>query len=175
MKLPARNGPIPGLHDIHLPQSPGWWPPAPGWWVLAVVLVIASIALIRHALRLLTSRRRIRNALRDFDSAVAAASDSPARLAAASQMLRRAAKVGHPAAALFAGDAWLRFLDGDDPSRPFSNDPGRLLRDGGFQRSVEPDIGATLRLARTRFVELLNRGNSLHQRVEKNDVEPDHA
>lgn len=175
MKLPAMNGPVSGLRDIHLPQSPGWWPPAPGWWVLAIVLVIASIALVRSALRLLTSRRRIRNALRDFDNALAAVSDSPERLAAASQMLRRAAKIAHPAAALFAGDAWLRFLDGDHPLRPFSNDPGRLLRDGGFQRSVQPDIEPTLRLARMRFVELLNRGNSMHQRARKNDVEQDHA
>jgi len=151
------SGPGPALRDIHLPPAPGWWPPAPGWWVLAILLAIALTWSLRRLLRAQSHQRRIRNALQDFDSALADASDAPAQLAAASQLLRRAAKTRDPAAAQLDGDAWLHFLDGGDPAQPFSNEPGRLLRDGGFRRVVESDVAPVLKLARARFISLLKR------------------
>ncbi|MEO8743340.1 MAG: DUF4381 family protein [Lysobacteraceae bacterium] len=148
---------LPGLRDIHLPPPPGWWPPAPGWWALAVVLLIVVSWTVRRMLRLRSRRRRIRNALHAYDVALANAGGASARIAAASEALRRAAKWREPSAALLEGDAWLRFLDGDDPAKPFSNGDGKLLRDGGFRRSVDEDVAPTLTLARARFVQLLER------------------
>ncbi|MBS0213074.1 MAG: DUF4381 domain-containing protein [Proteobacteria bacterium] len=142
---------VPVLHPIHLPPTPGWWPPAPGWWMLAaVVLAVLTWA----ALRWLRARRhaqRLAAALHAFDAAQGDAVDAPARLAVASAWLRRAARMRDPAAATLAGSAWLAFLDGDDPRRPFSQGAGALLVDGGFRRRIDADIAPTLALARARF------------------------
>jgi hypothetical protein len=154
------NATIPGLRDIHLPPSPGWWPPAPGWWMLAAVLLIAAAWAVRRILRLRRDRHRIASALRDYDRALAVANDAPARLAAASLHLRRAAKARDPGAASLEGDAWLRFLDGDDPTQPFSIGVGRLLRDGGFRREIGDDIAPTIAVARARFIALLGRDHA---------------
>ncbi|HTD29556.1 MAG TPA: DUF4381 domain-containing protein [Xanthomonadaceae bacterium] len=154
------TGTIPALRDIHLPASPGWWPPAPGWWMLAILLAVALAWSVRRMLRMLRRRRRVRYALHAYDNALANANDAPARLAAVSQLLRRAAMTSDQVAAQLDGDAWLRFLDGDDPTQPFSNAPGSLLRDGGFRRVVDEDIAPTLALARVRFVALLERDHA---------------
>ena len=151
---------LPGLRDIHLPPSPGWWPPAPGWWVLAGLLLVATLWIARRLLRMRLRHRRIRDALRAYDAALANADAASTRIAAASECLRRAAKLHKPSAALLEGDAWLRFLDGDDPEKPFSHGDGRLLRDGGFRRSVDEDIAPALALARARFVHLLEHADA---------------
>jgi hypothetical protein len=149
-----------GLRDIHLPPPPGWWPPAPGWWILAAAVLMGWLWIVRRILRARAHRRRIANALRDYDLALANGQDAPAKIAAASLSLRRAAKMREPAAALLEGDAWLRFLDGDDPAQPFSNGAGRLLVDGGFRRSIDADIAPALVLARARFAQLLERADA---------------
>ncbi len=59
-----------------------------------------------------------------------------ARLGAASELLRRAARRRAPQAALLQGEDWLRFLDGQ-ARRDFSEGDGRLLLDGGFRRQVD--------------------------------------
>ena len=149
-----------GLRDIHLPPPPGWWPPAPGWWLLAMLLLVAIVWIARRVLRMRSRRRRVHNALHEYDTTLANTHEASARIAAASQALRRVAKWREPSAALLEGDAWLRFLDGEDPAKPFSNGDGKLLRDGGFRRSVDQDIAPTLALARARFVQLLERADA---------------
>jgi len=37
--------PLAGLHDIHMPEAIGWWPPAPGWWLLLGLVFISIAAL----------------------------------------------------------------------------------------------------------------------------------
>lgn len=150
---------LPALRDIHLPPSPGWWPPAPGWWVLAALLLVAFAWAARRAWRLRKRRRLIAASRREYDRALEAARDAPAKLAAASLLLRRAANAGDPHAASLEGEAWLRYLDGDDPVQPFSTGAGKLLRDGGFRREVADDIAPTLTLARQRFIALLERAH----------------
>jgi hypothetical protein len=148
---------MPALRDIHLPPSPSWWPPAPGWWVLAALLLAVFAWAARRALRVRKRRRLIAASRKEYDRSLDAARDAPGKLAAASLLLRRAAHASDPHAASLEGDAWLRFLDGDDPAQPFSMGAGTLLRDGGFRREVAGDIAPTLALARQRFIALLER------------------
>ena len=150
---------LPALRDIHLPPQPDWWPPAPGWWVLAAVLLLAFAWVVRRALRTRKRRRRLATARKEYDRALEAAADAPGKLAAASLMLRRAAKAGDPHAASLEGEAWLRYLDGDDQAQPFSTGAGKLLIDGGFRREVAGDIAPILMLARQRFIVLLERAD----------------
>ncbi len=154
------TGAISALRDIHLPPSPGWWPPAPGWWVVAASLLIAMAWTTRRMLHARSRHHRIRNALRDYDTALAGAHQASAKIAAASLLLRRAAKARDAGAAMLEGDAWLHFLDGDDATQPFSDGVGRLLRDGGFRRDLADDIAPALTLARRRFAALLERGDA---------------
>jgi len=145
---------IPGLHDIHLPPAAGWWPPAPGWWVLAGLLIAALAWMLRRTSLARRRSRRLAAALREFDGALGAGQDAPSRLAAASSLLRRAARIHHPSAASLDGGAWLEFLDGGDPARPFSRGQGAVFADGAFRRHLDADIEPALALARTRFANL---------------------
>lgn len=142
------------LRDVHLPTAPGWWPLAPGWWlVLAAVALVVIAVVARRARR--ARRRRRWSAL--FDGGLAAATGPAARLGAASELLRRAARRRAPQAALLQGEDWLRFLDGQ-ARRDFSEGDGRLLLDGGFRRQVdEAQAARACALARGRFVELMER------------------
>lgn len=146
---------IPGLHGIHLPPAPAWWPPAPGWWVLAALAIAMLAWALRRGWCARTRRRRMVAALAQFDAGIAASPDASARLAAASVLLRRAAQARHRSAATLVGAAWLAFLDGDDPARPFSQGCGTVLADGAFRRDVHTDVAPTLALARARFASLL--------------------
>ncbi len=140
------------LRDVHLPQAPDWWPPAPGWWlvftgVLLVALVIGTWLWLRR-------RRRLRwEAL--FDHQLAAAGSGPARLAAASELLRRAARRVDANAVQLQGEAWLRFLDGRK-LHDFSAGGGRILLEGGYRPQVDDaQVQRATQLARARFLELM--------------------
>lgn len=137
----------PQLADIHLPAAPSWWPPAPGWWLLAVLL-LALLVLLMGWLRRRARRAYWRKMLRvEFDTALAltsAAADEARQVAALSTLLRRAALRFAPQAAHMQGADWLRFLDGDDPAKPFSDGPGRLLLDGPYRRQVDADAARAL-------------------------------
>lgn len=144
------------LRDIHQPPAPPWWPPAPGWWLLfALLLALAAVATWWWWRR----RRHRAEVARLFDARVRAAATPVAQIAAASELLRRAARRRDPAADRLQGDAWLRFLDGDataDSHKAFSDGPGRVLLDGGFRREIDKaDAEALLPLARARYLELM--------------------
>lgn len=139
------------LRDIHQPPAPPLWPPAPGWWLLAAALLAIGLG---FALWRARQRRQARRRAALFDDAVGAAATASDQVAAMSELLRRAARLRDPAADRLQGDAWLALLDGDDPARPFSSGPGRLVLDGGFRPEVDAAQVAELRaLARTRFLQ----------------------
>lgn len=140
------------LRDVHVPPAPGWWPPAPGWWLALLVIALAvAIPLLLQQRR--RARRRRWAAL--FDRDCDAASAPPVQVAAASELLRRAARNVDRHADRLQGQAWLTFLDGTN-GQPFSAGPGRLLEDGGYRRRVDPRQLEQLReLARARFVQLM--------------------
>jgi hypothetical protein len=142
------------LRDIHIPTAPPWWPPAPGWWmVILLVLLVAAIAMGVAARR----RLRRRAIARLFDDAVARAGSAPERIAAMSELLRRASLRRDPAAATLQGDDWLRFLDHGVAMPSFADDSGRLLLEGGFRREVsEADVEALRPRARARFLEWMD-------------------
>jgi hypothetical protein len=141
----------PVLRDIHLPAEPGWWPPAPGWWVLAGLALLAALWLWRvHARRRRLQRQR--RALHAELDAARAAPDAAAQVAAISLLLRRVAKRHAPHALALRDEAWLRFLDAGDATRPFSNGPGRLLLDGPYRPAIAPeDADALARVVRARL------------------------
>jgi len=151
------NAPV--LRDIQWPDPPGPWPPAWGWWLLAAFLVLGTVLVARAAWRRWRAWRRRRLLASGFDRAVSAADGAAARLAAASEQLRRAARIVDPAATTLAGDAWLCWLDRGDPARPFSRGVGRRLVDGAFAPKAPPhaDDADALALARRRLIELGGR------------------
>ena len=142
------------LRDIHVPPPPPWWPPAPGWWLLGVLLLAVLLVLGWFAWR----RRRRRHALqRIFDDAIAAAPGVPARVAAMSELLRRAAIHRDPRAATLHGEAWLDMLDAGAKRPLFSGDDGRLLLEGGFRPDVDEAAASRLQSrARQRFLEWMD-------------------
>lgn len=143
------------LRDIHLPPEPSWWPPAPGWWLLAVLLLVSAVLLARWAWRCVRARRRLARLMAEFD-AVAGLVDPGARLAAISQLLRRAARLRDPRAANLQGDDWLRFLDQVDDWQPSATDRWRVLLDGPYQPQIDPAaVDALIEVARARFHNLV--------------------
>ncbi|MFC4729401.1 DUF4381 domain-containing protein [Coralloluteibacterium thermophilus] len=151
--LAAQAGPE--LRDIHLPPPPGIWPLAWGWWVL-IALGAVALGILVWSLRRRAVRRRRRAALAGaFDTALAGAGDPAARLRTMSEHLRRAARLRDPGAVALRGDAWLRFLDGDDPSRPFSAGPGRVLESGPYQaRADAAAVAKAEPLVRRRYLDM---------------------
>jgi hypothetical protein len=143
-------GPV--LRDIHLPAAPSWWPPAPGWWALAALVAIALAWLLRrhlHARRMQRARRALQ---REFDRLRADAPDGASQVAAMSLLLRRAAKRYAPAALALRDGDWLRFLDADDASQPFSRGAGRVLADGPYRpRVAQEDADALAPIVRKRL------------------------
>jgi hypothetical protein len=143
------------LRDIHLPVVPSWWPPAPGWWLVAAAFVVAIAAVAwwywrRHA------RRRAHARL--FDTAIERADTPTARIAAISELLRRAARRVDPDAATLTGDDWLAFLDRGLARPVFSIGTGALLHDGAYRRDAAPaDVDALQALARARFLDWMAR------------------
>jgi len=139
------------LRDIHQPPAPPWWPPAIGWWLVAAVVLLAIGAWAWRAWR---HRRRRRGFERLFDAGIAAAATPAARIAAASTLLRRAARMRDPAAAALDGGSWLAYLDTGANAPLFADGEGALLLDGGFRRDVDPArADALVARARTRFLE----------------------
>lgn len=143
------------LRDIHLPLAPGWWPPAPGWWLLGGLLLVALAAAGVMAWRRVRRRRAL---LRMFDQRVDAAADPASRVAAISELLRRAARERDPAAAALQGEDWLAFLDRDAATPAFAGPAGRLLLEGGYRRRVGEDEADALRAAaRQRFLQMVGK------------------
>ncbi|PPU04585.1 DUF4381 domain-containing protein [Xanthomonas arboricola] len=142
------------LRDVHLPPSPPWWPLAPGWWlVIAAVVVVLGSAWWWWRRR----RQQQRRWLAAFDAELQRATTPAQRLAALSGLLRRAARSVDAQADRLQGEAWLQFLDGrKSKTQAFSQGPGRVLLDGGFQRApAVTDLDALQALARQRFLSLM--------------------
>ena len=143
------------LRDVAAGVPPSWWPPAPGWWMVA-----GGLLLLAGAVTLWRWRRVRRRAAfaRIFDAALTSAQTPTARIAAASELLRRAARRIDPHADRLQGEDWLRFLDAGLPQPSFVRGPGALLADGAFRPEVDPEEAQALcELARARYVDWMRR------------------
>lgn len=142
------------IRDVHLPPAPAAWPPGPLAWLLIALAVVALVGILWWFSRVIRRVIRRRRWLAAFDQAVAEGETGPGRLAAASKMLRRLALAVDPQAAVSREDAWLRWLDGRDQSRPFSSGAGRLFELGPFRAEVD-DAAAeeALQVARRRLAQ----------------------
>lgn len=154
----------PELLDIHLPAAPSWWPPAPGWWLLGCVLlaVIVTIALWwRRRSRLRATRLLFERELDALTARHHGPTQTAAQVAGLSVLLRRIVGLHAPEALTLQQDAWLLFLDGDDPSRPFSAGPGRILLDAPYRSSVpQPDAEALFELVRRKLPNWVRPGHA---------------
>lgn len=143
------------LRDIHQPAAPPWWPPAPGWWL---VLAALALALAAFAWRRWRRHAQRRAHARLFDTMVERAGMPGEKIAAMSELLRRAARRIDPAADTLAGDDWLGFLDGGLQQPVFSAGAGAVLRDGAYRRDVTAlDVAGLQALARARFLDWMSR------------------
>lgn len=144
------------LRDVHDVPAPPWWPPAPGWWMLFVgIILLVGGYLAWRAYR----RKRIQRIENLFDSTVALAETPSAKIAAMSELLRRASRRIDPKADKLQGDAWLEFLDRGAAQPVFAAGAGALLRDGGFRRDVsQVEYDALHSVARQRFVQWMGGG-----------------
>jgi len=139
------------LRDVHVPPSPSWWPLAPGWWLLIAAIVLVIVGMTAWRLH----RHRRRQAWQRWFDATSEEDTPAARVAAMSELLRRAARQRDASADRLEGEAWLRFLDGGH-GHAFTQGPGRLLLDGGYRRHVDAaELAAASAVARARFLELM--------------------
>ena len=139
------------LLDVHGATPAPWWPPAPGWW-LAFALLLATLAILFAMQRRRRARRRAIEAV--FDATLAAAPTPAARVAALSELLRRAARLRDPQADRYVGADWRAHLDAGAKRVLFDDALGALLVEGPFQRDVDAEADATLeRRVRQRYLE----------------------
>lgn len=142
--------PLP-LKPMHPGMPPSWWPPAPGWWLLVAAVLVFGVGL---ALWLRRRARRRAAYAQLFDQAIASAVTPTDRVAAVSQLLRRAARRIDPQADRLLGEDWLRFLDGGLSPAVFQTETGALLVEGAFRPQVDAGaVDALCVAARQRYLD----------------------
>lgn len=132
--------PLP-LKDIHLPETIGWWPPAPGWWVLPIVLALLVVGL-RYVYKRLTQKTALKSAKNLLKSMRLNQTNNLQTLSELSVLLRRTAIsiANRNDVASLHGQAWLDYLDGEMPDRPFSQGVGRCLADAHYRPTLGEEI-----------------------------------
>ena len=139
----------PQLRDIHMPPPPDWWPPAPGWWVLAGICILCVSFALYKLSRVVARRRRNALALAELDRCIAhAGADSGALAAALSRFLRRMALRDAPAAAAYADERWLDYLDTRIGGEQFRHGVGRVLLQAPYKPAHSYDAPALVALVR---------------------------
>jgi hypothetical protein len=133
------------LRDLHLPDPVGWWPPAPGWWVLFGLLALGILFVLYRAWVLWRINAARRIALEELARLDRSWRDAPNPVLLAtrlSELLRRTMLAYAPRkdVAGLTGQAWLQWLDRGLDEKPFTEGPGRLIRELPYRRADErPD------------------------------------
>lgn len=101
----------PELRDIQLPPEPGLWPWPPGVWLLLVIALAVLFWIGLRARRALVRRQRKQQWLAALGT-ITRDTVTPAveRVAAVSELLRRAVRQQSPAQAALEGAAWRAYL-----------------------------------------------------------------
>ena len=140
------------LHDIHLPESIGWWPLAPGWYVLTLLLIILLVTVIFLMSRYYLNGRARRQALRllmTYQQSYPKQANSQLSAARVSELLKRVALVYFPRAkvASLQGEAWIVFLNDTSKGLDFNNVRQELL-EAPYQPVMEHDLQLLFNQAR---------------------------
>lgn len=139
------------LHDIHLPDAIGWWPPAPGWWVLAFLMVAVLLFLIWRWRQQNGGERALELALFELDRLQGKyGKDSKTLLRELSVLLRRAAisQYGRKQVSGFTGQAWVEFLDQKAGKPLFKGKLERFLTEMPYRPETEAETSAILKAIR---------------------------
>ncbi|MYA31261.1 MAG: DUF4381 domain-containing protein [Gammaproteobacteria bacterium] len=146
------------LRDIHLPQSPAWWPPRPGWWLVVLVLLAAALWWLR---RLPAWKREALERLKSAEADYARHGDAARLLADVSVLLRVCAMKLRDRAdvAGLTGQAWIECLR--ELGRGACPAPAEALVDGAYRKRVELDAAAFVRSAATWIRRARSRNGSL--------------
>ncbi|HFD13222.1 MAG TPA: DUF4381 domain-containing protein [Crenotrichaceae bacterium] len=156
------------LKDIHLPQAVSWWPLAPGWWILVLLCGLVFLCwYYRNTLRAWLAPGIGKTASRQLNKITSNQRlSTQQKIQGISQLLRQTAMSLYPRdqVAGLAGQQWLRFLDGDDPQKPFSNGAGRCLTDAPYRPDSELDLDAVVDLARS-WIKQNKRRHSNHTKT----------
>lgn len=150
--------PGPQLRDIQLPPEPGLWPWPPGIWLL-LLLGLAALVWLGLRMRRAMARRRLLKRWREAMRRVMEDPATPAieRVAAASELLRRAMRQHDPVASTFDGAAWHVRLAALGPV-PASDRGLALLVEGPWRMHLaETDAQLALSRAEERLQRLLER------------------
>jgi len=132
------------LRDIHLPQSPAWWPPRPGWWLVALVLLAAVLWWLR---RLPAWKREALARLKSAEADYARHGDAARLLADISMLLRACALKLRDRAEVagLTGQAWIECLR--ELGRGACPGPEQALVEGAYRKRAELDAAAFARSA----------------------------
>ena len=115
------------LRDVHVPESPGWWPPAIGWWLVGCLLVALILGVIFWWRRWRAEAWR-RAALREHQL-LSAGNPGPQSVRALSVLMRRVAMKAEPRykVASATDQEWLSVLDRMGQTHQYTDGVGRLL------------------------------------------------
>jgi hypothetical protein len=143
------------LRDVQMGMEPSWWPPALGWWLVVAVLFGVLLPWLWRQSR----RRKKRQQLMQYFDAVVQQAETPSmKVAAMSELLRRAARHIRPDADRLSGEAWLQFLDDGMQPAVFLQGAGALIQDGAFRPNVDAaDVEALRVVARKRYAAWVGR------------------
>ncbi len=150
----AQAAPDVQLADIHLPASPGFWPPAWGWWL---VLALALMLLVLLALKWRRYRQRkqrqqqVLEALKQLELRLQKEKNTAA-IAELNILLRRLALMHYPRqrVASLTGQQWLQFLDESGQMQDFTQGAGQLLAAAPYQAGMpeSADLDALVKAVR---------------------------
>ena len=125
------------LKDIHLPESPGYWPLAPGWWILLVLILLVGILLIRLLLRQARQRKYKQKILDQYIALENKLLEKPDNQAITdiNIFMRQLAISKYPRTdiASLTGSKWLQFLDQSGKTQKFTQGMGQVLIAAPYQ------------------------------------------
>jgi len=125
------------LKDIHLPDSPGFWPLAPGWWILLALCLFFIIWLLLKLKQKAKQRKHRQRIFSQYKALEEKLLDKPdnENIAAINTFLRQLAVNKYPRSdiASLTGTKWLAFLDQSGNTTKFSKGVGQILIEAPYQ------------------------------------------
>ena len=142
-KMPVATTTEPALKDIHLAESPGFWPPALGWWLLLAVLLMLLGWLfikVKSKLKQKNLQQQQKKVLLDKLALLENNLEKTPNKAIAeiNTLLRQYAVNYYPRAKIssLTGLDWLHFLDKSGNTQGFSKGAGRILLDAPYRATT---------------------------------------